>query len=239
MRLFKDGFNPGSFAEDVSSKFNGKIIIHTLSKAAKLAAIVVLAGFFLVIYILPFAQNSLHIHIPDQVGKFFPITRSGPDAGVSEVLNLAKMIGQITDNRFGDNKVLKYAGLIYQSSKQCGVNPLEIIAIIMAESGFEEKSINRASGDYGLGQINWVHWGREYGYTPQELLDPSVNIFLTCYVYKYFGQNVGKYNRGNGVQCKAYVANVQGILTTLKAYSEMDKENPSHKQISDKAVFLR
>jgi soluble lytic murein transglycosylase-like protein len=133
------------------------------------------------------------------------------------------MIRLLTDDQLSEGKVLRYAGLICHASQKYGVNPLEIIALIMAESGFKENSINRETGDYGLGQINWEHWGKDYGYTPQELLDPSVNIFLTCHVYKFFGQDPGKYHRGNGIQCKAYLVNVRSILSTLKAFAELYK----------------
>ncbi len=102
---------------------------------------------------------------------------------------------------------------------------MKSIAIIMAESRFQEKSINRETGDYGLGQINWEHWGKDYGYTPEELLDPAVNIFLTCHVYKFFEEDFGKYHRGHGIQSKAYVVNVKGMVSALNAFSELKKKN--------------
>jgi soluble lytic murein transglycosylase-like protein len=123
--------------------------------------------------------------------------------------------------------MLRYASLIFHGSRKHGVNPLEIIAIIVAESNFKETSINEETGDYGLGQINWAHWGKDYGYTPQQLLDPSVNIFLTCHVYKFFGKDFGKYHRGDGIQSKAYLVNVRSILSTLNAFVEGNKENIS------------
>jgi hypothetical protein len=107
------------------------------------------------------------------------------------------------------------------------VNPLEIIAIITAESNFKENSVNQETGDYGLGQINWEHWGKDFGLTPHQLLDPSINIFLTCHVYKFFGKDFGKYHRGNGIQSSAYLLNVKSILSTLNAFVEGNKENIS------------
>jgi hypothetical protein len=133
----------------------------------------------------------------------------------------------ITDNQFSESKVLRYAGLIYHASQKHEVNPLEIIALIMAESGFKENSINKETGDYGLGQINWGHWGKDYGYTPQQLMDPSINIFLTCHVYKFFGMDIGKYHRGYGIQSRAYIVNVRSIISTLNAYAELNKEDIS------------
>jgi hypothetical protein len=149
------------------------------------------------------------------------------DVDTKEVLHLTSMIQLITENQLPEAKMLRYAGLIFHASQKYGVNPLEIIAIIMAESNFKENSINKESGDYGLGQINWEHWGKDYGLTPHELLDPSINIFLTCHVYKFFGKDFGKYHRGNGIQCNAYVVNVKGILSTLNAFTELNKENIS------------
>jgi soluble lytic murein transglycosylase-like protein len=137
------------------------------------------------------------------------------------------MIRLITENQLPETKMLRYASLIFHASRKHGVNPVEIIAIIVAESNFKETSINEETGDYGLGQINWEHWGKHYGYTPQQLLDPSVNIFLTCHVYKFFGKDFGKYHRGDGIQSEAYLVNVRSILSTLNAFVEKNKENIS------------
>jgi soluble lytic murein transglycosylase-like protein len=137
------------------------------------------------------------------------------------------MIRMITDDQLFEGKVLRYAGLIFQAANKYRVNPLEIIAIIVAESEFKESSINAKTGDYGLGQINWRHWGKDYGLTPQDLLDPAINIYMTCHVYKFFGQDFGKYHRGNGVKSDAYMVNVKGILSTLHAFAELSGEDVS------------
>jgi len=158
--------------------------------------------------------------------EFLSYTTSA-DIDTKAVLHLASMIRLITENQIPEARMLRYAGLIFHASKKYGVNPLEIIAIIMAESNFKEDSINKETGDYGLGQINWQHWGKDYGLTPKELLDPSINILLTCHVYKFFGKDFGKYHRGNGIQCNAYLLNIQGILSTLNAFIELKKENIS------------
>jgi soluble lytic murein transglycosylase-like protein len=144
---------------------------------------------------------------------------------VKEVLHLANMIRFITGNQLSEAKMLRYAGLISHASQKNGLNPLEIIAIIMAESNFKEDCINKKTGDYGLGQINWEHWGKDFGLMPHQLLDPSVNIFLTCHVYKFFGKDFGKYNRGSGIQSKAYLVNVRSILSTLNAFAEGSKKS--------------
>jgi soluble lytic murein transglycosylase-like protein len=157
---------------------------------------------------------------------FLSLTKSA-DSSVKEILHLANMIRSLTENQLPEAKILRYAGLVFHASRKHGVNPLEIMAIIMAESNFKETSINKETGDYGLGQINWEHWGKDYGLTPQELLDPSINIFLTCHVYKFFGKDFGKYHRGNGIQSNAYILNVKSILSTLNALIEENKGNIS------------
>jgi hypothetical protein len=218
---------PCSSASEVYFKLKRRMMLHTILETAKLVFIVAIAVFFLLEYIAPFAQKNLRFDFPFRMGPSLSLTKSGPDSNVKEVLNLASMIRLITENQLSETKVLRYAGLIFNASRKYGVDPLEIIALIMAESGFRENSINQETGDYGLGQINWEHWGRDYGYTPRALLDPSINIFLTCHVYKYFEEDFGKYHRGNGIQCKAYLINVKSILSTLHAFAELNKKKIS------------
>jgi hypothetical protein len=225
MRFFNIMLIPYSSTSDFYSKFKKRMMLHTILEATKLIFIVAIGIFFLLEYISPFAQTSLRNYFPDKAREFFSFTKSSRDSSVKEVLNLAHMIRLITDDQLSEGKVLRYAGSICHASQKYGVNPLEIIALIMAESDFKEDSINKETGDYGLGQINWEHWGKEFGFKPQELLDPSINIFLTCHVYKFFSQDFGKYHRGNGIQCKAYLVNVKSILSTLNAFTELKKQN--------------
>jgi len=218
---------PCSSVSDFYLKYKKRLVLHTILEAVKLVFIAAIVAFFLMEFFLPYAQPSLRIDFPDRIREFLSFTKSGRDANVKEVLNLAHMIRSITDNQLSEGKTLRYAGLICHASQTCGVNPLEVIAIIMAESGFKENSINKETGDYGLGQINWEHWGKDYGYAPQELLDPSINIFLTCHVYEFFGKDFGRYHRGNGIQSKAYIVNVKSILSTLNALTELNKQGIS------------
>ena len=227
MKLFDILLIPCDSASDVYVKLKKRIMLHTFLEAAKLLFIIAIAAFFLLEYGAPFAPKSLGIEFPDRMKEFLSFTKTARESSVREVLNLASMIRLITDDQLSEGKALKYAGLISQASQKFGVNPLEIIALIMAESGFKESVINRETGDYGLGQINWGHWGKDYGYTPQQLLDPAINIFLTCHVYKFFGEDFGKYHRGGGIQCRAYLVNVKGILSTLNAFEELKKRNIS------------
>lgn len=223
MRLFNIILIPCNSVSDFYFKFKKKMMLHAVLEGVKLVFVVAIVVLFLLEYIAPSAQGGLGIEFPVKVKEFLSFTKSTRDSSVKEVLHLAKMIQLITEDQLPESKMLRYAGLIYHASRKYEVNPLEIIALIMAESGFKENSINKETGDYGLGQINWEHWGKDYGYTPQQLLDPSINIFLTCHVYKFFGQDFGKYHRGYGIQCKAYLVNVKSILSTLNAFVELSK----------------
>jgi hypothetical protein len=196
-------------------------------EAAKIGTIIILTVFLSMEYLLPSAQSKTWTRSSGKQGQFLSFQGSSRDPGVKEVVTLAGMIRLVTDDRLSEGKVLRYAGLIYQAAQKYSVNPLEIIAIIVAESQFREESVNAKTGDYGLGQINWRHWGKDYGLTPQDLLDPAINIYMTCHVYKYFGKDFGKYHRGHGVKSNAYVVNVKGILSTLHAFAEMNEEDAS------------
>ena len=226
MKLFNIHVITCNSAGDFHSKFKKRLIFHTILETVKLFFIAAIAVFILLEYGAPLMQKSLQAGSPSGMEEFLSRTKSA-DISTREVLHLASMIRLITENQLPEAKVLRYAGLIFHASRKYGVNPLEIIAIIMAESNFKEDSINKETGDYGLGQINWEYWGKDYGLTPKELLDPSINIFLTCHVYKFFGKDFGKYHRGNGIQCSAYLVNVKGILSTLNAFIELKKENIS------------
>jgi len=182
---------------------------------------VAIAFLFLPEYFSLFAQTTLRKDSAEKTGELPSFTKSVHDSNPPEVLNLAQMIRLITDDRLSPIQGLLYAELISQASQKFGVNPLEIIALIMVESDFQEKSINTKTGDYGLGQINWKHWGEHNELTPQDLLDPSINIPLICQVYKFFGEDFGRYHRGNGPQCEAYLVNVNIILSALNAFADM------------------
>jgi len=242
MKLFNIDVITCNSVSDFHSNFKKRMILHTILESVKTVSIVAIAVFFVLEYIVPLAQKSLRTYFPTGMEEFistaksadFPAgmdefisTTKSADSSVKELLHLANMIRLITENQLPETRILRYAGLIFHASRKYGVNPLEIIAIIMAESNFKETSVNNVTGDYGLGQINWEHWGKDFGLMPHELLDPSINIFLTCHVYKFFGKDFGKYHRGNGIQSDAYVLNVKSILSTLNALIEMNKENIS------------
>jgi hypothetical protein len=227
MKLSNMMLIPCHSASEYSLRLKKRMLFYTILEIAKLIFIIAIAVLFLLEYLSPFEQKTLGIELPGGIRKLSSFTQSTYDSSVREVLHLSNMIRWITDDQLPQNKALRYAGLICHASQTYGVNPLEIIALIMAESGFKENSINKETGDYGLGQINWEHWGKDYGFSPQELLDPSINILLTCHVYQFFGNDFGKYHRGYGIQCKAYLVNVKSILSTLKAFTELNKQNIS------------
>jgi hypothetical protein len=226
MKLFDVHVITCNSVSDFNSKFKKRMILHAIQESVKIAFLVAITAFFVLEYIAPPTQKSLQTCFPTGMEQFLSVARSS-DSSVKEVLHLANMIRFITENQLSEAKMFRYAGLIFHACQKNGLDPLEIIAIIMAESNFKENCINKETGDYGLGQINWEHWGKDLGLIPQQLLDPSINIFLTCHVYKFFGKDVGKYHRGNGIQSNAYLVNVRSILSTLNAFVEGDKENIS------------
>jgi hypothetical protein len=212
---------------DYYLKFKKKVRVQSVFEVTQLVFIIAIAVLLLLEHISPFSKKGAENDFPARMGDLLVSTKSTRDPSVRDVLHLANVIRFITDDQLSESKVLRYSGLINHASQKYGVNPLEIIALIMAESNFKEDSINRETGDYGLGQINWEHWGKDYGYTPQQLLDPSINIFLTCHVYHFFEKDFGKYHRGNGIQSRAYLVNVKSILSTLSAFSALNKEDVS------------
>ncbi len=226
MKLFNIHVITCNSVSDFNSKFKKRMILHTIQESVKIVFLVAITAFFVLEYIAPLTQKSLQTCFPAGMEEFLSVTRSS-DSSVEEVLHLANMIRFITENQLSEAKMLRYAGLISHASQKNGLNPLEIIAIIMAESNFKEDCINKKTGDYGLGQINWEHWGKDFGLMPHQLLDPSINIFLTCHVYKFFGKDFGKYHRGGGIQSNAYLVNVRSILSTLNAFVEGNKDNIS------------
>jgi soluble lytic murein transglycosylase-like protein len=191
-------------------------------------AVIIAIAFFL-------SQEYFFPSVRSVQGETFAVVREDfslpkaftPDPNVKEILNLAAMIRFITNDQVSEGKALRYAGLIFHAAQKYGVNPLEIIALIMAESRFKEGSINAKTGDYGLGQVNWVHWGKDLGLTHQDLLDPAINIYMTCHIYNYFGKDFGKYNRGHGVKSRAYVLNVKSFLSSLNAFAQLNQEEAS------------
>lgn len=229
--------------------------LHAILEVGKMVVIIVIAFFLSQEYIFPPAQSSQKETSAELQKDFSPLpsrenfspsgqssqrktsaelqedfsppNRSTHDRSAKEILNLAAMIRFITDRRLSEGKSLRYAGLIFHAAQKNGVNSLEIIALIMAESQFKEASINAKSGDYGLGQINWHHWGKDLGLTHKDLLDPAINIYMTCHVYNYYGRDFGKYHRGHGVKSQAYVLNVKGILSSLNAFAKKNQEEVS------------
>ncbi len=202
---------------------------HAILEMGKMVAIIGIAFLLSQGYFFPSAQSSqTETFKVSEIREDFSLRKaSTPDPNVKEILNLAAMIRFITNEQLSEGRALRYAGLIFHSSKRYGVNPLEIIALIMAESTFKEGSINAKTGDYGLGQVNWVHWGKDLGLTHQDLLDPAINIYMTCHIFNYFGKDFGKYNRGHGVKSRAYVLNVKGFLSSLNAFAQLNQEEAS------------
>lgn len=216
MERFETKLVPPASANSGYSRLRERSLYRSLLRPTKLLLMIVVAAVLFLEQIGPLPRSSSMI---DSSGS--PTFSSDPS--VREVMTLAKGIRFVTNEALAENNALRYAGLIFHASRRYAVNPLEIIAIIMAESEFKERSVNAETGDYGLGQINWEHWGKPFGLTPQDLLDPSVNITLICHVYDFFERDVGRYHRGNGIKCTAYQMKVKAIVSALSAFVESNR----------------
>ena len=83
MKLFNMILVPCNSAGDFYSKFKKKVVFRTVLETAKLVFIVLAAVFFMLEYLLPFVQTTLHVNLPT---RFFSTTKSDQDANVKEVL---------------------------------------------------------------------------------------------------------------------------------------------------------
>jgi Transglycosylase SLT domain len=229
MKFFSLISNPLRMASGLCRRISRGKTFHAILEMGKMVAIIGVAFLLSQGYFFPSAQSSQTepFKVAQVREDFSPPKASTHDPDVKEILNLAAMIRFITNEQLSEGKSLRYAGLIFHASKRYGVNPIEIIALITAESRFKEGSINAKTGDYGLGQVNWVHWGKDLGLTHQDLLDPAINIYMTCHIFNYFGKDFGKYNRGHGVKSRAYVLNIKGIVSSLNAFAQLNLEEVS------------
>ena len=214
---------------DSYRKFKRRIFPYAMLGVVESILIVLLAGVVIWEHFpvdLPRALNWRNLLIStNKTVELLPEGSLLSGMNSKEIKRFAEMIRVVTDKGLPEWKAYRYAGLIYYSAQKYDLNPLEIIALITAESSFKANSVNKKTGDYGLGQINWEYWGKPLGLTRQDLMDPSINIVMTCHVYKFFGEDFGKYHRGNGIQSKAYIVNIKSILSTLGAFAQTNKKD--------------
>ena len=214
---------------DLYRKFKGKILFYAILGIVQGILIILLAA-LLILDRLPANLPSdwkghALLNPKSETAESSPLKSALDGFHFKEINHLAEMIRLVTEDRLTQWTTWRYASLIYHATQKYAVNPLEIVALIMAESSFKANSVNKKTGDYGLGQINWVHWGKPLALTPQDLMDPSINIVMTCHVYKFFGEDFGKYHRGNGIQSKAYIANIKSILSSLVALGKTKEKD--------------
>jgi hypothetical protein len=216
---------------DSYRKFKRRIFPYAMLGVVESILIVLLAGVIIWEHFpvdLPTTLNWRNLLIStDKTVEWLPEGSLLSGMNSKEIKRLAEMIRVVTDKGLPEWKAYRYAGLIYYSAQKYDLNPLEIIALITAESSFKAGVVNKRAGDYGLGQINYEHWGKPLGLTTQDLLDPSINIVMTCHVFKFFGGDFGKYHRGKGIRSKAYAANIKSILSTLAALAKANHEDMS------------
>jgi len=104
-----------------------------------------------------------------------------------------------------------------RASSATGIPVELILAVSHVESGFHPDAINvagrsfqpssrneaewilRRSGDnvdIGLMQINWGHWGKRFGLSKTNLLDPWLNVFVGARILQYCVRVGGSWRNG-------------------------------------------
>jgi len=104
-----------------------------------------------------------------------------------------------------------------RASSATGIPVELILAVSHVESGFQQSAINVAgrsfqpssryeaewilkrSGDnvdIGLMQINWGHWGKRFGLSKADLLDPWLNVLLGARILEYCVRVSGSWRKG-------------------------------------------
>jgi hypothetical protein len=209
---------PCSSASDFFKKYRRRLSAKKLSTWLRRGFVAVLTAYFLAGFSSPTAQTSVVDHIQADLQSLARNFVSRDELITDEIITLGQVIQYATDWRLSEREALRFAGLIYHASQLYGQDPLEIVALIAAESSFDYASINEKSGDFGLGQVNWKYWGSSNGLTPRDLLDPATNLVMTCKILDHYGGDFSKYHGGNGIKSKAYEVNVKSILSSLKAY---------------------
>jgi soluble lytic murein transglycosylase-like protein len=90
-----------------------------------------------------------------------------------------------------DGPLAEFERLIFYYAGKYDLNPYDVAALIMIESGGNPDAVNTESGATGLGQImprgsgNWA----ENRPTSEELKDPETNIDWTCKILAFYIAN--------------------------------------------------
>ncbi|MCL2165201.1 MAG: lytic transglycosylase domain-containing protein [Oscillospiraceae bacterium] len=124
---------------------------------------------------------------------------------------------------------LDYVFLFERASKVTGLDIKMLMAIAQIESNFRHDAVSR-SGARGMMQL-MPQTGKSLGLSPDQLLDPRLNIFYGAAYLKHqlsrFGDNIGlalsAYNMGSGAvsrggYSRAYVEKVHGYTIKVDAY---------------------
>ena len=211
---------PCSSASDFFKKYRRRLGLKRFSTWCRRFFIAALTFYILVGLSSPTAQTSIVTDMSADIHALRMIMNHRDEMVTDHIIDLSEVIRYASDWRLGEREAMRYAGLIYHGCQMFNQDPLDIVALVVAESSFYEGSINEESGDFGLGQINWHYWGRPNGLTPQDLLDPAINIVMTCRILDHYGGDFAKYHRGYGIKSEAYSVNIRSILYSLKAYAK-------------------
>lgn len=99
---------------------------------------------------------------------------------------------------------------VLAASREHGLDPNLVFAVIRTESHFEPKAVSHAGAE-GLMQImpvtaEWIAWRRGYTHEREKVFEPAYNIDMGCYLLSYlldYYKNdlilaVAAYNAGSG-----------------------------------------
>lgn len=103
-----------------------------------------------------------------------------------------------------------YENEVLFSSREHGLDPDLVFAVIRTESSFRADAVSR-SGAQGLMQImpqtaEWIAWRRSFTHDGDRIFEPAYNVDLGCYLLSYLIERyegdltlaVAAYNAGSG-----------------------------------------
>jgi soluble lytic murein transglycosylase-like protein len=124
-----------------------------------------------------------------------------------------------------------------RASAATGIPVELILAVSHVESGFHPHAINisgrsfqpssrdeaewilRRSGDnvdIGLMQINWRHWGKRFGLSKADLLDPRLNVLLGARILEYCVRVSGNWRKGVALYHSPHAARQREYLEKVQ-----------------------
>ena len=111
----------------------------------------------------------------------------------------------------------------YLVKKYCNKNTHDVmVAILYGESSLNSLA-ESSSGDFGLGQVNYYTWGKQFNVTEDELLNPITNIKYSCKILGLVKKSRphdanywGYYHHSKKSFRELYIKRINAILQKIK-----------------------